>query len=191
MKPFWRETDLSESEAELLQLCMDAHAKSALRNNISTATVAQIALGSGDYTKAMIAALCSLGGLHAPLFQTWQVLANEELKLCEWIAQDRKIPGWGNSFEKGHEDPVWSEVQHSLERNFTKLAQRIAEITGLLHAAGKRVFPNPSCYTAATALALRIPPQVMPWIFIQGRLASWALIFCSQLGITNLERKGI
>jgi hypothetical protein len=41
----------------------------------------------------------------------------------------------------------------------------------------KGIWPNPSGYTAAAALALRVPRESVPWLAVQNRLVAWTMIF--------------
>ena len=179
MNVFWRDEPLTDIEGELLELCLDAHQKSAFRNNFSSVAVAQSAISSGDLTKAITAALSMIGGMHAPLVESLSVLTNCKLRL-EAVPDGYKLPGWGNSFEKGHPDTLWKDVDKCLADNFPEIHSRICEITDALHKFGKEVFPNPSCYTAAVGVALKMPASVLPWLFVSGRLNAWSLLFLNQ-----------
>jgi citrate synthase len=168
MKPFWREEPLTDAEAELLAAVYQAHAYSAGRNNCSSAAFWNSWHGSHDFTKALTGALSTLGGPHAPLREAINVLKGD------YYAPPLKIPGWGNSFVRGAPDPIWHEVSVCLHNHFPEIADDIERITNELHARGKKVFPNPSCYTAACCIALRIPAHLAPWLFVSARLDAWA-----------------
>src|SRR5688572_2577198 len=99
MNVFWRPEPLNEHDQKLLQMCFEAHAQSALRQNVSSVVLQQVAISSGDYTKAVSAALMSLGGMHAPLIDTWKLLTSD-VDIHAIFGANLKIPGWGNSFEK-------------------------------------------------------------------------------------------
>jgi citrate synthase len=174
MNVFWREAPLNEAEAKLLQLTLDAHAASAQRDNISSVVLVNTAIGSGELTKALSAALATLGGAHAPLEQTHAVLTLEPLG---HNGGEHPIPGWGNSFVKGAPDPIWKDVDAQLGEVAPEVYTSIVRITSQLHDAGKLVWPNPSAYTAAVGIALGLPAPLLSWLFIQGRLAVWTLIF--------------
>lgn len=176
MNAFWREEPLTEVEARLLALCLEAHANSAMRNNSSSVAVAQSAVASGDFTKSIIAGLSMLGGMHAPLLETYLFLSDMCLP-----TKSLKVPGWGNSFEKGHPDPLWENVNACLKESFTEIHSRICEITDSLHKAGKVIYPNPSCFTAAVGIAVKLPPPILPWLFIVGRLTSWSQVILQQV----------
>lgn len=173
---FWLENP-TDRQKELYEAVMRAHGASAHRKNCSTLGLLNAYAGSGDYVQAIIGALATLGGKHAPLLETYRILISNST--TEGIGPFvGKIEGWGNSFEKGHPDPIWSAVEECLDA--FPIGARIRYITEALHAAGKLVYPNPSAYTAAAAIVLNMPPEIMPFLFIGGRLASWSQLILSQ-----------
>jgi hypothetical protein len=172
MKPFWRDEELTEKEKALLDACLTAHAQSVNRANISSIVIKEAARGSGDYTKALGAGLLTMGWIHAPLMATWGVL-NGKVMVKEVLDAGGKVPGWGSSFENSE----WHPVIDLLRSEFPVVWGVIENVTMQINAAGKPVDPNPSCYTAAVGIALGMPPIVLPWLFIQGRLASWTMLF--------------
>lgn len=176
MNVFWRKEPLTEPEHQLLTLCIEAHHASANRDNISSVAVCQSAHGSGNYEKSIMAALASIGGTHAPLIETWKMLmtANE-------VDSTKIVPGWGNSFVKDGPDPLWSKV-HDILKAFP-VGSVIESVTNSLHLAGKKVYPNPSCYTAATGITLGMPKEILAWIFVTGRLNAWTELFCRSLNL--------
>lgn len=159
----------------LMDAVLKAHHESALRGNCSHHALGLAAFGSGDYFKAMAAALLTLGGLHAPLFATYDLLSAPDAleRVKRALAEHRRVPGWGNHFAKDAIDPVWADCGMLLELGWPQLARTIQDITDTLHVAGKRIYPNPSCYTAAAALALEIPRNEIGAILVRGRLAAW------------------
>lgn len=177
--PFWRVPALEPHEKELLGAVLDAHYKSAFRENLSSTAVKLAAAGSGDYTKAIAAALSTLGGVHAPLVQTYQFLADDDLgySVNAALEQGLKVPGWGNSFHKGEPDPLWQDVDRLLRTHWPSLAARMDHVTGTLLAAGKNLQPNPSAYTALSAAALGMSAHVAPYLFVMGRLQGWSELF--------------
>lgn len=162
---------------------MEAHHLSAFRQNVSTQVVQLVAAGSNDYTKAISAAISSVGGRHAPLSATMNLLqsVNPDAMVKRLLKDGLLVPGWGSSFNKGEADPLWADVDSILSLNYFDLYQTIQTITRALHSAGKNIQPNPSTYTSACALALGIPAKVAPFIFITGRLSAWSEIAASQL----------
>lgn len=174
-KPFWREQALETKEVELLSRLFQAHEASVFRPNVSSEMVCAAAVGSGDYTKALAAALMTIGGLHGPITQTYSLLedSSPDYLTVKILDAGQKVPGWGNSFAKAQIDPLWVGVDEWLRLNALPLWEKIDLVTRTLNNAGKLIYPNPGCYTAAAALALGIPSPVAPWLFVQGRLGGW------------------
>lgn len=178
--PFWRPlAPLSPAEVDLLNAVALAHGRSVMRQNASSDAVFLASRASGDYTKAIAAALMTLGGAHAPLAETMRVLKNPELS-GYLMKSGRKVPGWGNTFVRGEPDPLWSEVAAALAAADSDLTARIDGITGAFHAAGKNIFPNPSAYTAAAALVVGMPASVSPFLFVSSRLEAWSALYLEQ-----------
>lgn len=163
----------------LLELLGDAHGQSALRGNLSHEALKLAAIGSGDYVKSICAALMTIGGKHAPLAQTYDLLTVHDPAgyASKLLDTGKRVPGWGNSFVRGTHDPIWASVASYLQGNEPGLLARINSVTEVLHARGKLVFPNPSCYTAAAGIVLQIPRDVLAFLFIQGRLPEWTAEF--------------
>lgn len=180
MKPFWRDTDLTEIETQLLDALFEAHSQCARRNNISTAAVVGSALGSCDYGKAIACGLLSIGHLHGPIAQCMKLLKidNTQKNYAECIAlcikDGKKVPGWGSSFGK---ETAFDRVAELLTLLDGTLGDKIDSITQQLHAAGKGIYPNPGCYTAAAALVLGVPAHAATALFLMGRLNVWTRLF--------------
>lgn len=175
--PFWRDEKLSEEEMELVRLCFLAHADSCYRENISSVTIQNAAVGSMDYFSTMAAALSTLGGLHAPIEQTYRVLTHE-ISAKALLHKGRKVPGWGSSFA---DNSAWKALEEHLRKCFPDVVRSVDLITGLIHSYGKLIQPNPSAWTAATALALRLPAKLSPFLLVQGRLSAWSELFYATL----------
>lgn len=182
-KPFWRDEPLTDSEQALLDNTFSAHAQSAFRTNVSSETALITAAGSGSYTQAIAGAILSTGGHHAPLIETYRLLEDRStmIKRCwEMLRRGDKVPGWGNSFVKGAKDPLWIVVDELLKIGWPDCTQNLDEVTRFLHENRKNVFPNPSAYTATVAIALKMPAELCPWLFIRGRLDWWSKILCDR-----------
>jgi citrate synthase len=178
MKVFWTDKEISEEGSTLMQLCLDAHAQSAMRDNVSTSVLKAAAFGSGNFAQSLAAALCSLGGEHAPLEETYDIIQEaSDSDIHDMIIMGNRIPGWGNSFVKAAPDPAWEPVDKCLKTHFHTVHNRVESITQILFESGRNVFPNPSCFTAATGLAVGMPKNLLSALFIHGRLNSWAQIF--------------
>lgn len=177
--PFWRDTELAPHEKALLRAVLDAHYHSTFRDNLSTVAVKLSACGSGDYTKALAAALSTLGGVHAPLVQTHQFLSCEDPPMAARRLLDAglKVPGWGSSFVKGEKDEKWLPVEKLLAEHWWPLYEKIDMVTAVLRMSGKDLHPNPSAYTAATAIILGMKADLAPYLFVAGRLQGWSEVF--------------
>jgi citrate synthase len=175
-EPFWRDEPLSSQEVRLLELLREAHTKSAQRDSLSTMAVKLSMAGSDDFTKALPAALMTLGGAHAPVREIYEFL----LRGLDFLPYP--VPGWHTSFAKadhpGSMDPDWKAVDVHLRMMNHPLMEKVDTVTKRLHSMGKLIFPNPGCYTAAAAITLGIPPNMASYLFIIGRLDAWARMCC-------------
>lgn len=174
----FRKEPLTDDENALLTLLFAAHDESARRDNASTVAMLHAGVGSGRYMNGIAAALLSIGGVHAPLAESMALLAADDPtgEAKRLMNAGFKVPGWGNSFHRGKPDPAWVPLDDLLWKLFPDYADRIAGITKMLHKAGKNVFPNPSIYTAATALIIGLSPVFAPYLFVRGRLDAWSEI---------------
>lgn len=180
MNFFWLPEPPSPFQSELLAAVLQAHAQSAVRGNISSTVLLAAAQGSGSLTQSLAAALSTLGGLHAPIVETFNFIGEwEHDTLAEHVGHrlewERKIPGWGNSFHKGEPDPLWLDVDDLLSTTF--IGGVLGGITEILHRHGKNLYPNPSAYTAAAAIELGMPAQLAPWLLVAGRIQAWTHMF--------------
>lgn len=169
----------SPSQESLYVAMIQAHDESARRDNISHHVLKLAAIGSHDYTKSVSAALGSLGGVHAPLSKTYDLVTSGNcLNLArQLLGGGHKVPGWGNGFVKGEPDRIWGVVDRLIASQDHSLYANMESVTQLLHSKGKRIFPNPSCYTAVAGSILGLDRQTCAALFIQGRILAWADIF--------------
>ena len=173
---FWRENPLTEQENHLLNALFFAHNRAAFRPNISTQTVQATMYGSGDYGKAIAGAILTLGGVHAPLAATLELLNQDDPYHAAGriLEAGKKVPGWGSSFVKGEPDQEWAEIHGLIESMSQPMTEALSRITLRLYEHGKVIYPNPSAYTAAVAIILHMPQSIVPWLLIAGRLAAWS-----------------
>lgn len=178
MSPFWREAPLTEHEQLLLDRLYEAHAQSAFRENCSTQALCVAAAGSRSLPQSLIAALSTLGERHAPLVATYELLSDSDpVGIASFmLANGQKVPGWGNSFYKGP-DPLWVPVMQVLDEHFIHMAAKLTSISAVFYSRGKPLQPNPSAFTAATAIILGMPKELSPWLFISARLTPWCHLF--------------
>lgn len=181
MNLFWRETPLSEWEESLVRAVLDAHYKSCFRPNPSSIAIQCGARGNGDLCHSLAAALSTLGKHHGPVSETCAILRNPKPAtelVKEIIELGQKVPGWGSSFtNNGESDPLWDGVIAILKDKFTREFARLNEITDALHTFGKLIVPNPSAYTAITAIIIGMPDRIAPLLLVAGRIEAWAEIF--------------
>lgn len=168
----------SAGQASLYQAVLEAHGASATRSNISHEVLKLAMIGSGSYMQAIAAALMSLGGMHAPLAQTYDLLHRfNTLDVARSLYENgQMIPGWGNAFVKGAPDPLWAEADRYLRVLVPGTMERMDEVTAFLHQKGKHIYPNPSCWTAAAGIALGFDRQTTGYLFVQGRLPAWTRV---------------
>jgi len=175
---WWTGRPLSHDDHRLLSAVLGAHARSVERENASSCAFLHAGFGSGKFHCGVAAAILATGGVHAPLQHTCAVLEMEiepmEAYIVDTVANGGRVPGWGNSFHKNMPDPVWEEVEQLLRNQGRPVFGKIEAGTNCLRRLGKKVFPNPSAYTAAAALALGIPAHMASYLFIAGRLDGWA-----------------
>lgn len=164
----------------LLVALGSAHDASALRHNISHDALILATQGSGDYVHAVTAAMMTIGGAHAPVVATCYALQHPDPSalVSSCLEKGVKVPGWGNGFVKDGVDPLWREVDAMLREMDVPLMAKVDAITDALHRAGKLIYPNPSCYTAAVAVTSGIQTEASPFLFISGRLAAWTREYC-------------
>ena len=169
------QTEWGPDELALYQAVLESHGASACRRNISYEVLQMAMIGSGSYLQAIAAALSTLGGLHAPLTHTYDLLHrfNTVDVARTLLEQDHMIPGWGNSFVKGEPDALWSRPAALVAQLGPGLMERIDGVTALLHQQGKPIYPNPSCWTAAAGILLGFTRQTVGFLFLQGRLPAW------------------
>jgi citrate synthase len=189
MNVFWREEPLSEAEHELYLLVSNAHHFSALRENVSNQAVVLSAVGSGDYYKSIAAGLMTLGGTHGPIEETVMFLKQGYDALAASVRRSYaiglKIPGWGNSFYRAVEDPLWADVRDCLAVKFPEAHGKLKTVTGVwAEVSGKPLYPNPSAFTAVAAIEFEMPPKIAPFLLVLGRLSAW-----TQLVMENMKPK--
>lgn len=176
MTAFWRDYELIDEEQRLLDSLYEAHFQSCFRENASSVAVAVTANASEDLPKAIVAAIMTMGGKHAPLEDTVRFLSlvSPADHAAVLLKRGEKIPGWGGTFQDGAIDPIWVQVEHLLKQFVPMMYFKLQSVTAVLKGHGKLLAPNPSAYTASVAISLGMPPKLAPYLFINGRLNGWA-----------------
>lgn len=183
MDIWWRTEPLKAEEAGLLEALLRAHHESSFRDNASSVAVANAASGSADVGKAVAAGILTLGGKHAPLEQTVEFLRlpSPAGQVARMLESGAKIPGWGGTFQKDEPDPIWQGVDLLIRRLAPELSAKLVDVGAEIARHGYNLYPNPSAYTAAAALFLRMPAKLAIYLFIAGRLNAWAQIAAAQI----------
>lgn len=183
MNVVWRKEPLSEQEKKLFDAVTAAHHNSSFRDNASSIAVLNAAAAARDLAKAIAAGLMTLGGRHAPIEQTINLLGVEHPAtiVSDLVRLGKKVPGWGGTFQKDQCDPIWAEAADLIEEHYPELAAKLDVITEALHAEGKKIYPNPSAYTAAAAIALGVPAKLGVYLLINGRLDAWTQLASAKI----------
>lgn len=155
-----------------------AHAAVALRGNPSHQALVLSAMGTGDYFKAIASAILMLGGIHGPLTQTYDLLALDCPldEVAHRLNRGIRIPGWGNGFVKDGIEPAFLPVAEELFKANPEICKKIEAITTYIHGYDDgrlKIYPNPSCFTAATAITVGLPREAVGVLALQGRLMVW------------------
>jgi citrate synthase len=162
----------------LVAAVLRAHADAALNNRpVSSTVFADAAKGSGDFGKACIAALATLGGEHAPITEARRLLYSPRRAVAEMLENSERIPGWGNAFYRYRRDPAWDDVANIMQQEHPQHAIRIDTITEELRLCGKHLFPNAAAYTAAAAHITGMPWGSETALLLAGRLPAWVEIW--------------
>lgn len=172
MHKYWQDNEpLIEREGKLVGALYHAHSQCVFRENCSTMALQQAAFGSRDLIKSYIAALATLGETHGPIVEAYRVLE-------EGIEGADMVAGFGNSFIKGEADAAFAKVHEMLLEDWPEIIRKIEKAQNtLLVMRDKDLYPNPACYTAAVALAIGMPAELAPSLFVQGRIEAWTALY--------------
>lgn len=180
MNPFWRKVPLSNDERTLLDHLFEAHRKATFRQNASSEVIKAAYMMNGhDFIKAVASGLGTVGGLHAPIEEVYELLdgfAPNLIRYEYYVLHGKKMPGWGNSFITGKPDPIVESVMLYIDTGWPEIGKRIEYLTDILHGQGKHIYPNMACATAATAIILGMPKELSPVLLLHGRSLAWAEI---------------
>jgi citrate synthase len=168
---------------DLIAELLSVHDKIGRRNNASYVSMVQSRSLGKDLFSSLASALLTLGGLHAPILQTYHFLSsfrtNEEIQshVESELTAMRKIPGWGSSFEKGQPDPEFKILDEMLSGS--PIHCRMHYVSGLLHGSGIQIYPNASCYTCAVCISKDLPVAIAQYFLVNGRLNAWTSAYLS------------
>jgi len=172
--------------SDLLQALYKAHAEVALRGNPSHQALILAARGSANYFNSLTAAFMTYGGLHGPLAATYNLLVNPDpcAEIALRVEVGLKIPGYGNSFYRDGIEPAFLPVEEELRKASPVLAGKIDLMTEFIHGLGKKIYPNPSTLTCATAIVEGVPREAVGFLVVQARLWEWTREFVRVVGET-------
>lgn len=168
MKVLWRKEPLSPVEIELLVALRSDHFQAAFRDSSSSVAFRVAFHATGDFYRSCASAICTLGVKHAPIADSFDFLEKTPPSLPE------RVPGWGNGFIKGEHDPLFLHTREALEVANKEMFDKITSITEHLHSTGLDIYPNPGCWTAATAITLGANAQTANFLFLSPRIDAWA-----------------
>ena len=169
--------EFNEANIQLLDLLMDAHARTAKTNpNASSYACHNAAMVTGRLENGIASGIMALGGHHAPISEARIVYRS-------WVKADidsamkarMLIPGFGNSFFKGGIDPAWELVDKHLESNYKNEYARIKQLQGWIAENNSTLFPNAALYTAAICDILGVVPGTEVALLIIARLPVWTV----------------
>ena len=151
----------------------DAHRSACHRDNISTVILKESWRGNGgDLMKSITSAMMSLGGIHAPIKQTYRMI--EEMIHPSYKTYEYKIiPGFGSGFIKGEPDPILKYLHEELEKvdnRYIKISHYIRET---FLSEGKDLYPNIAFYTAAVAHYLEEDIKFCERFVLETRIPEW------------------
>jgi citrate synthase len=152
----------------LLDVLFKAHAAAAENNvPVSSWGAINVAVGGGGFDKAVIAAICMTGTIHAPVTAARRAIFHGD--------HYDIVPGFGNSFYKDSIDPSFFEMDEYLYRKYPdEHGAIIATQIDLNKRLGVEVYPNAAAYTAAVAELINLPEGLEQILFILPRITVWA-----------------
>jgi citrate synthase len=175
---------------ELGELFIKMHEQGAIRECASTVILAQTFKVNGcNSAQSIIAAICSMGGMHAPLVAASKsfdyIMSGTPSEISEKISDILlmgKVPGWGSSFVKGEPDPIHAEIDAAIKRYASKQHYYIVEATHILQElTKKKLHPNTALYSAVYANILNIDPVLLPGLAIEARIPVWNHLMKQQI----------
>lgn len=171
-----REGGYTNEEEVLLATLIDGHRKAAINNNcVSSAALRNASVGGADPSVCYIAAMATIGRVHAPVTAARYILFNEDRDL--WIKvldSGAKLPGFGNDFFKSDIDPAFEPAFDLLPLETRD--RLIGMSAAILHRKKKIIYPNAASITAAVAHTLNLPAGAELLILLMGRGAGWNTI---------------
>lgn len=170
-------TDCGGHAEAVLDFLFEGHRAAARDNdNLSKILCAEACRGGLSFPQGTIAALASMGGVHAPVTQARVVYASMgDREIVAGLAMGRRVPGFGNSFHKADIDPAWLGFYNEIcRKRIPSAGARLDHLAWLLEKAGHDLAPNAAAFTAVAADAIGLPWGVESLLVIMPRLPVWA-----------------
>lgn len=169
---------------ELLHAVMQAHADAAGANTPASTQVCQIqGLMGLPFESAVMAAINTIGGKHAPVTRTRQFWFYQLDALNHGLWKDSLkarlengeiIPGFGHSIHKGAIAPELSAARECLKL-FPEAESFVNEATEIMQAAKPDLAPNMALFTALACELAGMRFGVESLVFVLPRLPVWAM----------------
>jgi citrate synthase len=168
----------TEGNEELINILFNAHMRAAKDNKSGSSIIVDfIGRAKTDFKDAIIAAMCTVGGLHAPITETRRFFFVNKTDVALVLTLGLKIPGFGNSFYKKSIDPSFKELAEYIEQKHSGQWSIIHDAKAKLWENGIRIYPNAAMLTAAVAEIINLPFGLEPLLFMLPRITTWAEIY--------------
>jgi len=194
-----------EQHDALITSLWKTHKEAALREN-SSKHILNVAWDSNgkDYKSSIIAAMCALGGKHAPIQMTYSFISDfvflpneRKNSFIGMLLSDKdgalegRIPGFGSSMVKGERDPLLNDIAkalHDISHEYEQLAEDISN--RIYGAKGERLYPNLAFYTAASMIETKTPPSLCEYVMIGARIEAWTEYLFQKYGKSSVSISG-
>lgn len=167
---------------------LKGHSKASKRDNVSSVLIKILASTGKGFFDSIVPAIISFGNIHGPIEQAYKLLIKTEKELNSItdraLKNNKKVPGWGNSFIKAKPDKIWDKCDNILKTEYPELYSKIMFITEKLQS--KKIYPNAACYTAACCIVYNIPIEISTSLVIKGRIDAWSEIYSENFKRDNL-----
>jgi citrate synthase len=176
---------LEQWQMEILSMLVDAHIVAATSNEGNASNNAALFYGTcgAPVTSALMGAMMSMGGSHAPATQAREWMFNRlgpdsaawpEMAAAD-VAAGAILPGYGNSFHKTDIDPALETLAEAIAAQCPEVHARIMAGFQAVQARSAELFPNLAAYTGAVAEIIGLPVGLEPLLVFVPRLPVWAM----------------
>lgn len=163
-----------------IQLLIDAHKQACHRDNASTVVLKTAYMANGNnIIPAIVAALSTLGGSHAPIKLAYimvdKLLGKQQEFIDHYVAERDIVYGFGSSFVKGEYDLMLMDLYEYFDvtHDYLFYVHLMKKMRRALKLKGKNLYPNLAFYTAAIAHKNKINIKFCETLMIEARIAEW------------------